>query len=51
MRDETDLDALRRVWHSQPDGESGHAYGEALEKLGLVTEASEVYGLLRFTGF
>ena len=51
MRDEADLDALRRVWHSQPDGESGHAYGEALEELGLVTEASEVYGLLIEEGY
>ena len=43
MKDEAELDALREKWLSQPDGKSGHAYGQALEELGLVADAAAVY--------
>ena len=51
MEHEAELDALRTMWLSQPDGASGHAYGEALEGLGLVAEATEVYEQLTAEGY
>ncbi|MGN7950568.1 hypothetical protein ACTJKH_17640 [Microbacterium sp. 22215] len=46
-----DIERLARAWREVHDGETGHAYGEALEAAGCIDEAAIVYRELADAGF